>query len=238
MKQENRFLKEVISNGKLRIKNFMRRSQNSFYQIGSNDGPAPLFVKVVLMVAIFIGIFAIESKGLAQESTPTVIIIQSLITVGIPTVTATPTKNKRKHKWIEQMQGDTPTRQEAHEADEKNSEELQKEGKLKLYGTPGTFRRVPKPSVPTNFKIKPGNGFADLSWDPVSGDDMAYLVYVSEYGKKYQLRILAPIRKTKVAIGNLTNGKKYYFAVSALGGKESDKAVQVVVPMANNPTMK
>jgi hypothetical protein len=115
----------------------------------------------------------------------------------------------------------------------KEAEDLEKKGLIKPYGTPGTDREIVKLLSPTNFKIKPGNGLAYLSWDPVPGAKQ-YLVYISEDSKTYKRRVYSPIKATNIIIGNLTNGKTYYFAVAAFGSGEGSKAVQEVVPIATN----
>jgi hypothetical protein len=119
-------------------------------------------------------------------------------------------------------------------AHEREIQELGQKGKLKEFGTPGTGTGSGKPlPSPTHFVIKPGNNLAYLSWDAVPGAEQ-YLLYISEDGKNYKRRVYSPLKKTSIIIGNLTNGKTYYFAISAFGNEEGLKAVQTVLPVGTD----
>ncbi len=174
--------------------------------------------------------------------------ISQPVPIGTPTNVVGSIKPKKKKVVFDPNGEREPgSMKEAHEAQSKKYEELKKEGKLKSFGIPGTVRRIPKPLTPTNFKIKPGDGSAYLSWDEVPSNwdkspdgkplgGMGYLIYISEDGRNFKKRLDGDIKETQIKIGNLTNGKNYYFAIVALGegGAKSDKVINKVIPVASD----
>ncbi len=209
----------------------------------------PTFFSVapfIVFGVFFISIFYISSNEFAISQTPfPIVMVTPTVSVSLTPVM----KKKIPHSLIHHS--DTPTRQEAHEAEEKKQESLKTKGQTKEFGLSGKVRKIQKPAMPINFKIKPGNGSAYLSWDKSLNNwdtdskgrplgEMAYLIYLSKDGKDFKKRIEAPLKETNITIGNLTNGTTYYFAIVTVGegGKRSDKAVQTVVPMATDPITK
>ncbi len=95
--------------------------------------------------------------------------------------------------------------------------------------------QAPVVSVPGQFNIVGGNGSANLSWAEVTGV-AGFNLYSSDDGKSFKLLTpKAPRKSASALLSHLKNGKTYYFAVTSVttDGKESDKAVQKVIPAAN-----
>lgn len=195
---------------------------------------------ILISLFLFFSFVAFGEKVTAQEviSTPNNRAM-NLIVVTSPVTTPTQAKQKKKYPAPSSFlrKNKFPVTQvEANEEAVKVTEEMRKTGKLKGFGSVYDY---PKPPAPKNFKIKPGDGFAYLSWDPVPGAGQ-YLLYISEDGKNYRKKTEVIIKGTKLDIGLLTNGKKYYFAVEAIGEgvKRSDRAVQTVIPVVTKPSKK
>jgi hypothetical protein len=81
----------------------------------------------------------------------------------------------------------------------------------------------------TNFKITPLDGAALLTWDAVPGAKN-YRVHISMDGKKWH-PVFIPFKGTSVTVGNLENGKMYYFAVAPARISEGARVIQTVVPV-------
>jgi hypothetical protein len=85
------------------------------------------------------------------------------------------------------------------------------------------------------FTIRPGDGMARLSWEAVSGA-VGYHLYVSYDEKTFTLiNKKGPQNILELNIRSLTNGKTYYFAVSAVNEalQESEKTMLPAVPKAS-----
>ena len=84
-----------------------------------------------------------------------------------------------------------------------------------------------------HFTARAGNKMAKLSWSAVDGA-VGYNLYVSTNGKKFTKLNKKGLRKTPGGVLKpLKNGKKYYFAVTAVGsdGTESKRVVsKKIVP--------
>jgi hypothetical protein len=139
----------------------------------------------------------------------------------------------------------TPTYDEENAGPEQMAEEenrrvkdLEKEGKLKTLSHPPGYYYKGKAAAPSNFKIKPGDGCAYLSWEAVKGAD-AYFIFNSTDGKRFKMRKV-PVRDTKIILRGLENGKIYYFGVETFikWGTSSDKVVQTVIPQKTIPLIK
>lgn len=182
------------------------------------------FQRVFLFFETMIFIFLFRGTILAQMPSATI--------TETPTIASNSTTPVRKHRVAHNSihYSGVPTRQEAHESDEKLTEDLRKNDQLKLFGTPGTTNQSAETlASPNHFEIKPGNSLAYLSWDSVPNAKQ-YFIYISEDGENYKRRVDSPIKNRSVVIGNLTNGKVYYFAISGFGEKEGAKAFQKVMP--------
>ncbi len=90
------------------------------------------------------------------------------------------------------------------------------------------------PPSPSHLVVEAGDSLANLHWDVVK-DAVGYHIYTSDDGKTFrQLTKGGPKLIQKVVLKPLKNGKTYYFGVSSVtaDGKESDKAIQTVIPTA------
>jgi hypothetical protein len=174
---------------------------------------------------VFILSLLISFNEYAIGQTPAPILTQTPV---IPVV-STPVRPKKQISISTSDDQPFPvSMKEAHEADEQKIKELKEKEQTKTIGVHGTGKGWGKPlPPPLNFEIKPGKGLAYLSWDAVPGASQ-YFVYSSEDGKKYERRIYSPLKETHIEIGNLYDGKTYYFAVSAFGNREGLRAIQTV----------
>jgi len=77
------------------------------------------------------------------------------------------------------------------------------------------------PSAPQNLQATPGNGNVTLSWQPPADNGgspiTGYKIYYGTSSGNYTITIMAG-NITNYTITGLTNGQKYYFAVSAING--------------------
>ena len=176
-----------------------------------------LFVVLILTYSISINKYAIGQ-------TPSPVIAET------PTISPTSTSIKKKVPHSQIHFSDTMTKQEANEEAARKMKELEKEGLLDTFSTPGTGKGWgPRLPAPENFVVKPGNASAYLKWDAVPGAGQ-YFVYISNDDKNYLRPVFTPIKDTYMTILNLTNGKTYYFEVAAFGNWVGLRAKQMATP--------
>jgi hypothetical protein len=118
---------------------------------------------------------------------------------------------------------------EVSEFELKRKKELEAKGFSESYKPPKSAASQTLPQ-PANFKIEPLDGGASLTWDAVPGAE-SYHVYISDDGRRFRRCINQPLQNTSIIIGDLENGKMYYFAIAPQGEiLEGTKAVRTVVP--------
>jgi hypothetical protein len=183
-------------------------------------------------LVILVGLILSGSSAMSQTEIATASVT--------PTVTTTPTVSKKlpwpQKKRSQLIHNDKPgSMQEAAEAGRKETEKQEKAGTLKVLVYPQSEEELGKPLPPlTNFKITPLNGGAFLSWDKVPGAKY-YHLYISEDGKRYRRQVSIPIKETSFTVGDLENGKLYYFAVAPVGKiLENKRVIQTVVPFQSS----
>jgi alpha-tubulin suppressor-like RCC1 family protein/fibronectin type 3 domain-containing protein len=83
------------------------------------------------------------------------------------------------------------------------------------------------PGTPTGLSAEPGDGTVHLGWVAGSASDLeGYRVYQSADGSSWDL-VSSTLAEPELTLSGLTNGKKYFFAVTSLDahGNESDRSV-------------
>lgn len=111
-----------------------------------------------------------------------------------------------------------------------NSQEYQNQLKLTVIEKP-----LVKPGIPENFTVTAHDSQVTLQWTaPISEiPATAYQVYWGT--SQYDLKLLGKTSNTQALITKLTNGKEYFFNISAVSidGAEGDKSnIITVIPVA------
>jgi hypothetical protein len=121
------------------------------------------------------------------------------------------------------------TPRESNEYDMREITEQSAKGQLDVYTPPNSESEIehPLPRL-SNFKVTPLDGAALLTWDAVPGAKN-YRVHISMDGKKWK-PVFIPFKGTSVTVGNLENGKMYYFEVAPARVLEGTRVIQTVVP--------